>query len=400
MMIPPVVGSAPPAPGTDTPGDGFAEAIAAALGIPTVRQTPTPIPAEGGEVDVAVPAPAPYTAMPDQIAKLVAPVTADGAETAVPAVPDAEQPPVEQLTPESAPALDLELLEGERAPVEQGALPTAIEVPEAEPARTDATIMAPVVESPGPAPTDPDTDVDTPSTDEAVADVQPDAAATVAAAPTPTPVSADVGESSRPASIEAAGRPTAHVESTGAEPTAPEAGLVAGTSARVDEGDEPRELDRPVASRTEPISKPATEPTTDHRPDLQTSGVGNLDRAAGSDRTSQVPATTLHRVESAIRQLENAPPPKTITITVDDQGLHKVTVSLHADGVRLSVPDGASTDARLITDLEHTLESRGFDLGGRNDRRGRQQRPDEADRFVPTAPAQRTRGTDDSGVRI
>jgi hypothetical protein len=120
-----------------------------------------------------------------------------------------------------------------------------------------------------------------------------------------------------------------------------------------------------------------------------------------------VPQNTLRRVEQAIRSLENAPPPRSITVTVDDAGLHRVTVSLVADGVQLSVPDGASTDSGLVRALERTLESRGFDMSGNGGRQRGQQNRDDAETFRPRnlgrsadKPASTTRDNGRDEVRI
>ena len=67
-----------------------------------------------------------------------------------------------------------------------------------------------------------------------------------------------------------------------------------------------------------------------------------------------------------------------------------------SDGVKLSVPDGAATDPQLVSDMESALESRGFDMSGRQRRRSPGQTDDATD-FVPTQ-AQTRRS--DAGYRL
>jgi hypothetical protein len=82
-------------------------------------------------------------------------------------------------------------------------------------------------------------------------------------------------------------------------------------------------------------------------------------------------------------------------------------VSLVADGVQLSVPDGASTDSGLVRALERTLESRGFDMSGNGGRQRGQENRDDAETFRPRnlgrsadKPASTTRENGRDEVRI
>ena len=88
-MIPPLMGSTPVPDSTDQPGEGFANAMAAAL-VMAPPPPAAPPPASTGQ-DVAsspaapippgstltVPAPAPFTTMPDQIARLATPTLSE-----------------------------------------------------------------------------------------------------------------------------------------------------------------------------------------------------------------------------------------------------------------------------------------------------------------------------------
>ncbi|MDH5522042.1 MAG: hypothetical protein OEZ14_16085, partial [Acidimicrobiia bacterium] len=128
------------------------------------------------------------------------------------------------------------------------------------------------------------------------------------------------------------------------------------------------------------------------------------DYAAGARETptldrpfnDRIPVSTLRRVEETIRRLEAAPPPRSITVALDDAGMTKVTVSVLADGVRITVPEGSAAPASLVGDLERSLSARGFDLSGQNPQQRHQHaEPDETLPFaVPPRRPER------SGVRI
>lgn len=116
------------------------------------------------------------------------------------------------------------------------------------------------------------------------------------------------------------------------------------------------------------------------------------------DGDTPVPSTMIQRVEEVVRRLENAPPPRSITLSIDDQGLTKVTVSVLSDGVRLTVPEGSQTPNGLVGQLERALESRGFDLS----QDGRRQRPQDDQPQAPWTPpaAPRRPSETDAAVRL
>ncbi|GEM_PF-6964424 len=100
---------------------------------------------------------------------------------------------------------------------------------------------------------------------------------------------------------------------------------------------------------------------------------GPVTRAA----TAQAPAptsrpviesATLQRVEAALEQLENAPPPRTLVLDVGDTGGLRIRLSSTADGVQVDVQsDRGQRDAAWEQDLRRSLAERGFDLDGRRD---------------------------------
>jgi hypothetical protein len=110
------------------------------------------------------------------------------------------------------------------------------------------------------------------------------------------------------------------------------------------------------------------------------------------------PSTEMvRRVEDAVRRIEQAPPPRAITLTFDEGT--RVTVSIHTDGVRLSIPEGASTPPALVSDLEQALAGRGFSMadGGAGHRR-REPEP-EAPIPIPT-PSSTKPAQPDQGLRL
>jgi hypothetical protein len=103
-----------------------------------------------------------------------------------------------------------------------------------------------------------------------------------------------------------------------------------------------------------------------------------------------VSAAIIERIETMVRRLENAPPPRSVTVDLEDLGAPRITVTLTADGVRLSVPEAPSSPTTLLSDLEAALAARGFDLAGGDDRHRRGRHPeDETTTFVPPRPEAR-----------
>lgn len=418
-MIPPLMGSTPVPDSTDQPGEGFANAMAAAL-VMAPPPPATPPPASTGQ-DVAscpeppippgstltVPAPAPFTTMPDQIARLATPTLPEygavAGQVADSIVTSAGNPtpvatagnPTQVATPAGPvplPATDLERIERTPPPADLGMI-------ERTPAPEDVEMIEPPL-----APTEEPAAVVTPeviselTTAEATAEVPRPAVVTLPTAPpraeSPTTLARPVVEATASTATAPNGpRPDVPVAAEAATPQGAAPPASATTLATSDRISVPDARRAEFANHVEPdVSEPvetntvvaATEPAPGH-----TSGVS-------SSESNAVPSSVLRRVEEAVRRLENAPPPRTITITVDDHGLHRVTVSLMSDGVKLSVPDGAATDPQLVSDMERALESRGFDMSGRQRRRSPDQTDDATD-FVPTQA--QTRRTD-AGYRL
>jgi hypothetical protein len=166
------------------------------------------------------------------------------------------------------------------------------------------------------------------------------------------------------------------------------------------------------SSGTERTSPPQAADRRPLQPDLPTldpiaGGSGGSDQVVAQslvpgreiDGGTAVPSRMLQRIEDAVRRLENAPPPRSITLTIDDQGLTRITVSVLSDGVRLTVPDGSQTPTGLVQDLEQALSDRGFELSG--DRRHRERpRPDRDDAPAGGATRQPRRIVTDTAVRL
>lgn len=416
MITPAVVGAAPPAIGTEAPGNGFAEAIAAALG--AMQPTTPPAPTESAEtgVDLTIPAPAPHTAVPDQIARLVARIGGDACAESAPSDSDVGQVPVATLAPR--PSADPQPPLVDQVPIEAGGgVPTGPETDPLVDIQIEEAIEIEAEDQDRPDAPAHTTQIDPtqihPTQTETVAQAEQVALA-VSNLPTPpapgemTPDTASESIPSVGAVAGAAEVPDAGLRADAKVPTVKPTNTT--PADRAETNDTLTSADQadvvPSTERDDPASgsSPAVDQRVESNLEPRTDQVSTeriqLHTAARPERSEVIPATTLHRVENAIRHLENAPPPRTITVTVDDQGLHRVTVSLHADGVRLSIPDGASTDTAMIADLERSLESRGFDLSGREQRR-RHPQPDEADRFIPTAAnAHTSRHQANDGMRI
>lgn len=79
-----------------------------------------------------------------------------------------------------------------------------------------------------------------------------------------------------------------------------------------------------------------------------------------------IESATLQRVEAAIEQLENTPPPRTLVLDLDDEHGTRIRVSSTADGVEVDVQSGNSDDAQAgwEQDLREQLAERGFELSG------------------------------------
>lgn len=119
----------------------------------------------------------------------------------------------------------------------------------------------------------------------------------------------------------------------------------------------------------------------------------DVDLARIGTRSAEALSTAARRVEEAVRQLEAAPPPSSVTMVIEELDL-RLTVAIRPDGVHLTAP-GAEAPT-LIRSLEEALRSRGFDLSGRQ--RGRQGHEQPEAPAIPFAPRPTIRPA--SGLRL
>lgn len=278
---------------------------------------------------------------PEALGTPVAPVAAPTAVVSGPAVQD-----------RTAPA----------PPVPAPADPTA---PEVSPIGPTDSIAPPLPPSTEPAEKHRPATSELPDAPVGPTPATPEAAAMAAGGP---PVAAPV-VSNRPA--------TKHrIDSGGPEPrrlTGSPAEWAPGREIHLAAADRP--ADTPIENEAEPEQHSAVRPET-----LGEAPANRSDRVQKDaeptrigTRSPESLSTAARRVEDAVRQLEAAPPPSSVTMVIDELDL-RLTVAIRPDGVHLSAP-GPEAPA-LIRSLEEALHSRGFDLSGRQ--RGRQghERPD------------------------
>jgi hypothetical protein len=193
--------------------------------------------------------------------------------------------------------------------------------------------------------------------------------------------------------------PDRRIDHSGAMPEPPAPGSVVATEAGPTVG-----VERPTRPE-----EPARQPAQPQAPGLD-AVAGGVDQVTAQPTLSSgevpggshVPSGMLQRIEDAVRRLENAPPPRSITLTIDDQGLTRVTVSMLTDGVRLTVPEGSQAPSGLVQDLEQALSNRGFELS-RDGQQQQRHRPDDDDVPLGASPAPSAhprRTTADTGVRL
>jgi hypothetical protein len=119
----------------------------------------------------------------------------------------------------------------------------------------------------------------------------------------------------------------------------------------------------------------------------------DADAVRSGIRPAEVLSAAARRVEEAVRQLEAAPPPSSVTMVIEELDL-RLTVAIRPDGVHLSAPGPQA--AMLVRSLEDALQSRGFDLSGRH--RGHQEhQPSEA---PVLRPAPRPTNRPAAGLRL
>jgi hypothetical protein len=215
----------------------------------------------------------------------------------------------------------------------------------------------------------------------------PEAAAMAAAAGGP-PVAAPV-VSNRPA--------TKHrIDSGGPEPrrlTGSPAERAPGREIHLEAADRPADdtieneavPEQHSAVRSETLGEAPAIPTDRAQRDVDLARIGT--------RSVEALSTAARRVEEAVRQLEAAPPPRSVTMVIEELDL-RLTVAIRPDGVHLTAPGPEAQT--LIRSLEEALRSRGFDLSGRQ--RGRQGHEQPEAPVIHFAPRPTTRPA--SGLRL
>lgn len=300
--------------------------------------------------------------------------------------PVGEAPPIDRdaLATPGAPAADslamvsapaVAVVTAHRSPISLPANPTALE---ASPIESSDSITSSVRSSTEPA------EEHRPATSEAdyapiaQTPVMPEAAMMAPAAgspPTATPFSTPVVPD-RPAT-------DLRIDSARPEPSR----LTGLPAERAPDGaidNEPEQEPRSTV-RSETLGEATTIPTDRAQRDA--------DVARSGARSPEVLSTAARRVEEAVKQLEAAPPPSSVTMVIEELDL-RLTVAIRPDGVHLSAPGPEAPT--LIRSLEEALQSRGFDLSGRQ--RGRQDREQPEAPAIPFAPRPTTRPS--TGLRL
>jgi len=111
-----------------------------------------------------------------------------------------------------------------------------------------------------------------------------------------------------------------------------------------------------------------------------------------------IESATLQRVEAALEQLENSPPPRTLVLDIGEAGGLRIRLSSTADGVQVDVQsDRGERDPAWEEGLRRSLAERGFDLDHRRDQGEPETGTDSAqpqpNTTAPTRPA-------DTAVRL
>ena len=140
------------------------------------------------------------------------------------------------------------------------------------------------------------------------------------------------------------------------------------------------DLAESAVADTSPIKPESDATPASMNPQLQTSSALGVDGgdAAILDTTSltsvqsspraqsgYVDSTTLRRVEAALEQLENSPPPRTLVLELGDNG-GRIRLSSTAEGVHVNVQSdgGRERDSAWEDDLRRNLAEHGFNLNG------------------------------------
>lgn len=197
------------------------------------------------------------------------------------------------------------------------------------------------------------------------------------------------------------GRPTAESRREapvghGASPTVSIGGplqATAGITPISDEGPEnsvrPSVPIDPARPTHQPSSPLATTPVTETASPLH-AGVDGTSRGDG------VSQSLMARIESAIDLIENAPPPRRITIMADDLDGVRLTVAMRPDGVSVTSPNA---DTGMLDAIDRALAARGFDLADSGTRDRRHEHTDD-DPPTPSNPTTMPRSRRSDGIRL
>lgn len=133
--------------------------------------------------------------------------------------------------------------------------------------------------------------------------------------------------------------------------------------------------------------------------DNPTPEIGPMSQPAPANQGTRpmIDSGTLQRVEAALEQLENTPPPRHLVLDIGEDGGVRIRLSSTNEGVQVDVQsnDGRERDTAWEQDLRQRLAERGFDL---NDEK-RQDRNDGTDAEATTSPPVRP-NHDDHAVRL
>ncbi len=227
---------------------------------------------------------------------------------------------------------------------------------------------------------------------------------TLAPPPTPAPeesASPSVG-TSEPRAVETPGR--------SAPPSRTDASLPPSESAGISTVDLPTGEEPPPGEVSSPTRAP-TPPTARSEGTVEPLATAPAEPSIGpvperADGPSVVSPAGLDRVVEAVRELAGSRPPRSIAVRLDDLGGVRITVSLRADGIHLSVPTARADHQALLGDLTMALGRAGFDLAGSawsdtERHRGAPPDPDDGEaRGMPRPGRRRAAAPPDDAIRM
>lgn len=234
----------------------------------------------------------------------------------------------------------------------------------------------------------------------------PFGAQAVPAGSQPTPVAAPSAPvASAPAGLEPAARPV--VAAAPAAPAAapavapdPAPAMAPWTVEAIETGPEAASGGTDPAG---PLHRPAGR-TAAHAPDAAPGPVAATAPEAPArpaPAVAQAPlSSAARRVAEAVERIEQAPPPRSVTLRLDDLDGLRVTVSVRADGIRLAASEPGHE--ALMSQLERAVAARGFEMAGSpSGEQRRQTDPDSIPFGWPATGGPRRRpAADPSGIRL